>query len=226
MMSVCRFLSIAFAFFLTPTIALAATTPAAIVNKPLITTYPNNQQLYDVYPWAAMYYYGVTGKDALGSILVGNFHRWPEHIQSVEVSRTLSPDNFLRKLVNPLVGVVQIAGNFTVRNGSNESTIYEFDPYIQFRWANLPWNDYVNTSLAIGEGISYATSVPAIERNYSDRTKRLLNYLMLEATFGIPSYPRLQLVARIHHRSGAFGLYHADNSGSNVLGLGIRYLFD
>jgi hypothetical protein len=173
-----------------------------------------------------MYYYGVTFSDALIRMAYGEFHRWPEHIQTIELSRTLSQDNFLRRLVNPLVGVVQLSGNFTVRRGARQHTIYEVNPYLAFRWANLPWNHYVNTSLAIGEGISYDSSVPALERKSDKDTKRLLNYLMLEATFASPRYPRLQLVARVHHRSGAFGLYHAGNTGSNNVGLGIRYLFD
>lgn len=208
-------------------LAASADSPLALLNPPKApVVYEKGQKLYDQYPWAAMYYYGITGHDALGSILIGDFHRWPEHIQSIELSHTLSEQNFLRRLVSPLVGVVQVVGNITMRNGSNQNTIYEFDPYIAFRWANLPWNNYVNTSFAIGEGISYASSVPAIEKNYSDNTKRLLNYLMLEATVAHPAYPRLQAVVRLHHRSGAYGLYHASNSGSNDIGLGIRYLFD
>ncbi|VVC76933.1 hypothetical protein AQUSIP_22600 [Aquicella siphonis] len=194
-------------------------------NTSLIA-YPQGQQLYDQYPWAVMYYYGITGSDALGQMFEGQFHRWPEHVQSLELTRTLSENNFLRRLVNPLVGVVQVSANITVRNGSNQHTIYEFNPYVEGRWANLPWNAYVNTSFAIGEGISYGTSIPSLESKSSSDTKRLLNYLMLEATFAPPGNPRLQLVARIHHRSGAYGLYHAGNTGSNDVGLGIRYLFD
>ncbi len=189
-------------------------------------TYPEGQKLYDQYRWSAMYYYGITGSDALARMAYGEYHRWPEHIQSIELTHTLSEDNFLRVLVRPLVGVVQLAGNATLRNGSNQHTIYEFNPYLAFRWANLPWNQYVNTSLAIGEGVSYDTSVPSLEKKANEDTKRLLNYLMLEATLAPPHYPRLQLVARIHHRSGAFGLFRAGNTGSNVLGIGIRYLFD
>lgn len=193
---------------------------------PAYTMYPEGQKLYDKYNWAALYYYGVTGSDALGQIAEGEFHRWPEHIQSVELTYTLNENNWFRRLVSPLVGVVQISGNATLREGSNEHTIYEFSPYIEGRWANFPWNHYVNTSFAIGEGISYDTSIPSLEGKSSSNTKRLLNYLLLEATLAPPSYPRLQLVLRVHHRSGAYGLYHAGNTGSNDLGLGIRYLFD
>jgi|SRR5579885_2703461 hypothetical protein len=210
---------------------------SAALNKPVTSpnlftvpssaiVYPAGQQLYDQYPWAVLYYYGITGSDALARMFEGQFHRWPEHIQSIELTHTLSEQNFLRRLVNPLVGVVQISANVTMRNGSNEHTIYEFNPYVEGRWANFPWNKYINTSFAIGEGISYDTSVSSLEKRSNENTKRLLNYLLLEATFAPPSYPRLQLVARIHHRSGAYGLYHAGNTGSNDVGLGIRYLFD
>ncbi len=189
-------------------------------------TCPEGEYLYDRYPNSALYYYGITTSDALGSMFVGDFHRWPEHIQSIEYTRTLDRCNWLRRLVYPLVGVVQVSANFTVRNGSNEHTIYEFNPYVEGRWANFPWNHYVNTSFAIGEGISYDTSIPSLERKSSADTKRLLNYLMLEATFALPDHPRLQLVLRLHHRSGMFGVYHAGNTGSNDIGLGIRYMFD
>lgn len=188
---------------------------------------PQGEDLYDRYPWAVLYYYGITAYDSLGQIMLqGEFHRWPEHIQSLELTRTLNQTNFLRRLVHPLVGVVEVSANVTMRNGNNQHTIYEFDPYVEGRWTNFPWNRFVTTSFAIGEGISYATSIPSLEKKSSPDTKRLLNYLLLEATFALPEHPCLQLVLRIHHRSGAFGLYHAGNTGSNNIGLGLRYLFD
>lgn len=191
-----------------------------------VPVFPSDQTLYRQYPNAVLYYYGVTGSDALIHMMAGNFHRWPEHIQSLEFDHTLSECNFLSRLVNPLVGLVQLAGNVTIRQGSNEHTIYELNPFLLFRWANLPWNHYINTSLGLGEGISYDTSVSSIEKKDNDNTKRLLNYLMFEATFALPSYPKLQLVARIHHRSGAYGLYHAGNGSTNDAGLAVRFLFD
>lgn len=186
--------------------------------------YPHDQTLYDTYPHAILYYYGLTVSDPLVRMFE-EMHRWPEHIQSIEYTYTLNKANPVRVFFCPLVGVTQLALNVTERRGSRESTIYEVAPYIAWRWANLPWNDYVTTSFAIGEGVSYATSYPSLEKKSNVNTKRLLNYLMLEATFASPCYPRLQMVMRIHHRSGAFGLYRAGNTGSNVIGLGVRYLF-
>lgn len=216
-----------------PVISMAKTTatttqPVANVSTlPPCTIYPEGQKLYDKYNYGVLYYYGFTVDNSLlQTMTLMHLRRWPEHIQSLELSHTLDEDNPVRQFFSPLVGIVQVAGDFTVRNGSNEPTIYEFAPYIGWRWANLPWNHYVNTSLSLGEGVSYVSSVPAIEKNDNDDSKRLLNYLMFEATFASPDYPRLQFVARVHHRSGAYGLYGAGNSGSNDIGLGIRYLFD
>jgi len=209
------------ASFLSSTAFAAETLPTTLPTPTLAV----DQQLYDQRPWALLYYYGVTGTDALVQLFQGSFNRWPEHIQSIELEKTLAPDNMVRQFFSPIVGVVQLAGIATVRS-DNGRTIYEADPYINFRWANLPWNHYVTTSFSVGEGISYASSVPSVEKRDNNNTRRLLNLLIFEATFAAPSHPELQLVARIHHRSGAFGLYHAGNSGSNDVGLGIRYLFD
>jgi hypothetical protein len=203
-------------------ILLALAFPLIAKTQPL-----HKQTLYDEYPWAFAYYYGIDFEDKLIRITKFGFHRWPEHIQSIELAHTLSEDNFLRRLVCRIVNVVQLTGNFTVRHDHNiPNTIYEFDPYLAFRWTNLPWNHYITTSFAIGEGVSYATSYISLEKKNGEYTKRFLNYLMLEATFAAPKYPRLQLMIRIHHRSGVYGLYHAGNAGSNALGLGIKYLFD
>lgn len=189
------------------------------------TTDPG-ETLYDQHRWSVMYYYGIAAKDPLTRILRGTFHRWPEHLHSVELAYTLNEENSLRAFFHPIVDVVQVAGNVSLRIGSNQALIKEFEPYLIFRWSQFPWNQYINTSFAIGEGISYASSIPALEKRDHDDAKRLLNYLMLETTFALPLHPEWQTVIRIHHRSGAYGLYHAGNTGSNELGLGIRYLFN
>src|SRR5580700_10347762 len=47
--------------------------------------YPTDQSLYEMYPNAFLYYYGVTVSDPLLRILdQAQIHRWPEHIQSLE----------------------------------------------------------------------------------------------------------------------------------------------
>jgi hypothetical protein len=58
-----------------------------------------------------------------------------------------------------------------------------------------------------------------------DRTARLLNYLMFELAVAVPQRPQWTLFARVHHRSGAFGLFDGVSGGSNVVGAGVRYSF-
>jgi len=190
------------------------------------TAIPKNA-IYDTYPWSIAYYHGQTLKEPMMHIFKGQMSRWPEQINTVELAYTLNPENPIRQFFYPIVGVVQLAANVTTRHGSNQPRpIYEFDPYLMFRFTSFPWNDYVTTSLVIGEGASYVTAIPSLEKADHAHTKHLLNFLMFEATFSHPQYPKWQFLTRIHHRSGAFGLYQAGNTGSNDLAIGIRYLFD
>lgn len=94
------------------------------------------------------------------------------------------------------------------------------------RWQAFPWNSVARTSVAVGEGISYASSVPQIERERSpNKTSRLLNYLMIELEVAPPDEEHWSFVTRIHHRSGVFGLYDGVSRGSNLLGAGLKYRF-
>jgi hypothetical protein len=100
----------------------------------------------------------------------------------------------------------------------------EFASSINVRWITFPWNRYLDTSVAIGGGLSVTSEVPVLEERDPDNSQAatLLHYLLIEAAVGLPS-SNWSLVARIHHRSGIFGLF--SHSGSNVLALGLRYRF-
>ncbi len=101
----------------------------------------------------------------------------------------------------------------------------EFNALIALRWLLFPWDRYVDTSFAVGEGLSYATSQPNIEVEKHDRSARLLNYLMFELAGSLPQHPQWAVFLRVHHRSGVFGLFSGVSGGSNVVGLGVRYNF-
>jgi len=102
---------------------------------------------------------------------------------------------------------------------------FEFNALLVLRWLPFPWDRYLNTSFAVGEGLSYATDDPELEVEKHDRTARLLNYLMFELAFGVPQQPPWTMFIRVHHRSGVFGLFDGVSGGSNVVGLGLRYVF-
>ena len=100
----------------------------------------------------------------------------------------------------------------------------EFASTINARWITFPWNRYLETSVAIGGGLSVTSEVPVLEKRDPDNSNAatLLHYLLLEAEIGLPN-SNWSLVGRVHHRSGIFGLF--SHSGSNVLAVGVRYRF-
>jgi len=100
----------------------------------------------------------------------------------------------------------------------------EFASSINARWITFPWNRYLETSVAIGGGLSVTSEVPVLEKRDPDNSNAatLLHYLLLEAEIGLPN-SNWSLVGRVHHRSGIFGLF--SHSGSNVLAVGVRYRF-
>jgi hypothetical protein len=100
----------------------------------------------------------------------------------------------------------------------------EFTSSINARWITFPWNRYLDTSVAIGGGLSVTSEVPVLEKRDPENSQAatLLHYLLLEAAVGLPN-SNWSLVGRVHHRSGIFGLF--SHSGSNVLEVGVRYRF-
>lgn len=105
------------------------------------------------------------------------------------------------------------------------SSHWEGTAAVVARWTAFPWNGYLITTVAIGEGVSVASSIPAVERRKNRPESRVLNYLFFEATFALTSAPEVELVTRLHHRSGVGGLYNGVHDGSNYLGAGLRWRF-
>ncbi len=118
---------------------------------------------------------------------------------------------------------IEIEGQIARHFGDQDN--WEFDLVAYFRWLLFPWNEYLNTSFAAGAGLSYATSVPAIEAKLYEETARLLGALMFEFAFSLPQVPQWSLVTGIHHRSGAGGAFSGVQGASNAWVIGIRYTF-
>jgi hypothetical protein len=106
-------------------------------------------------------------------------------------------------------------------------THWEFNALVVLRWMRFPWSKYIRTSAAIGDGLSYATEVPAMElqSHTNEGATQLLNYILIELAAGLPSVPALDAVFRIHHRSGAYGTFDGVDGGSNVLSIGLKFRF-
>jgi hypothetical protein len=105
---------------------------------------------------------------------------------------------------------------------------WEFNILALYRWQRFPWNHYLQTSVAIGDGLSYASETPPLEAQSTtnEGATRLLNYILVEFTFAPPQVDNWALVARVHHRSGVYGLFNDVEGGSNVLAAGVKFSFD
>lgn len=104
---------------------------------------------------------------------------------------------------------------------------WEVNALVVYRWKNFPWNQTLQTTLAVGEGLSYATETPLLEEasNTNVGAARLLNYILVEAAFAPPVVTDWSLVVRVHHRSGVFGLFDDVEGGSNIIAAGIKYYY-
>jgi len=106
---------------------------------------------------------------------------------------------------------------------------WEFNAAYIARWKPFVWDRYVDTSLAAGAGVSYALEVPPIEpradRVTDEESAKLLGYLMAEIEFAPPSDAPWSIFFRLHHRSGAKGLFKDVDGGSNFVTGGLRWQF-
>jgi hypothetical protein len=98
---------------------------------------------------------------------------------------------------------------------------------LYLRYDNLPWNDTVYTTIGVDTGLSLLTDISEFEkgRDSEHRSSKLLHYLGPEITFADPDNKNVELVFRLHHRSGVFGLFDDVVSGSTFLSTGIRIRF-
>lgn len=91
------------------------------------------------------------------------------------------------------------------------------------RWESFPWDHELDTSLSVGEGLSWASELPAKERGGDEGTARLLNYMLFEVAASPWEERRWEGFLRVHHRSGVFGTFGGVYGASNFIGLGVRY---
>jgi hypothetical protein len=99
----------------------------------------------------------------------------------------------------------------------------EFWVAAYLRYDGFPWNHVIYTTLAYNVGLSYVSSVSAIESgSCAAHCTRLLHYLAPEVTFANPANRNAELVVRWHHRSGIFGAMFDNKGGSQFITAGLR----
>ena len=166
--------------------------------------------------WSLTLYHGAVSGAAIGDVLqlTANF-RYSNSYLALAAARKIKRYKNLHW---------EIEGQYVHHVGSLQSHM-EFNGLFIARWLTFPWDTFIDTSFAVGEGLSLATEVPEIEKRNHDDESAILNYLLFELTFPLKFLANTNLALRIHHRSGVFGLFDGVTGASNAIGIGIKRNF-
>ena len=165
--------------------------------------------------WALTLYGAQLSADSLGDTLLCHADYEDSYLLALALSKRIIS---FREYLD-----TEIEGQAVKHFGDQDN--WEFNGLVVIRWLPFPWDVYLDTSFAVGAGLSYALKTPAVEGVSTPNTPRLLGYLLFELTFSSTKAPNWSFVARIHHRSGANGLFNGRLDASNAFGLGLRYAF-
>jgi hypothetical protein len=119
---------------------------------------------------------------------------------------------------------IEVEGGLGRRFGDNNSA--EAYAALGLRWRAFPWDDFLTTSFAVYPiGPSYVANLSSAEVSKDGRSANWLNFFSIELTVAAPSMPELEVLFRLHHRSGVFGLINGSTNGADFLSVGARYRF-
>ena len=84
----------------------------------------------------------------------------------------------------------------------------------------------VGFNIGIGDGISTMIGpYPKFEEYRTVKTRRMLNFLVIEQNFFLKDKPEHKITIRWHHRCHCFKTMAPQGAGSNFFGIGFRYSF-
>lgn len=168
--------------------------------------------------WAVTIYGGLLSSNAFSRLM---FMPWSAEVTDIpwlaaSVSRRIGSLGDLLTL--------ELEGGAGHRFGSEDAT--EVWGALFFRYDDFPWNHIVHTTIAASTGVNLASRITQMEVDKDgDENSKLLHYLGPEITFARPEDLDTQLLIRLHHRSGVFGLFDGATGGSNIVTLGLRKRF-
>ncbi|RZM82180.1 hypothetical protein DYY88_02685 [Leptolyngbya iicbica LK] len=162
----------------------------------------------DFIQWRATAWGGfMTNNDLEESLTFQGIEVEDSSIFGAGISRTLAGGN-----------TVKIEGELNLLKHSGRQNHWEGTAALALRWEWSP-----SLSIALIEGVSYATLLPEIEDDNNTDESQFLNYLALEIEYLHSS--QWGLAGRIHHRSGAYRQFGDAVGGSNAYIFGLRRRF-
>jgi hypothetical protein len=177
------------------------------------------------YPWAVTGWGGQMTTANFGDAFLFNGSPRPEYLLGVGVQR---------RLINGGPISIELDANLVGHQARRQGG----GPFNQaVPYADTPSQTFGEVTLGIGarlwlrpwlnvffeEGVSLLTQSSNWERTERENYSTFLNYLAFEVE-GLVT-PEWSIVARIHHRSGAYGVYSGVREGSNGYLLGVRHRF-
>jgi len=178
-------------------------TPLVTISSD-VATIPDDQV-----EWRATLWGGLMTDNDLESTLIGQGIRFEDsNFLGLGVSRTLAGGN-----------TIKVEGELQLLHHVGKQDHIEGTAALALRWIISP-----SFSIALIEGVSYATALPEIEdENFPWASSHFLNYLALEMEY---VYTQDWAIAgRLHHRSGVAGLYGNTSGASNAYLFGLRHRF-
>ncbi|MFO7630428.1 MAG: DUF3769 domain-containing protein [Prochlorococcaceae cyanobacterium] len=188
---------------------------------PLLPALPN----WHPYPWAITAWGGQMVDSEFGETFLFQGTPRPEAIGGIGLQRRLIDGGpFALEIDANLIGHKawpQAGGGFNQSDPGSlnpAQSFAELTTGLGLRAWLQPW-----LSVAFVEGVSLNSEVSFYEKTFRKNYSQFLNYLAFEVEALVA--PQWSLVGRIHHRSGAFGVYSDVREGSNGYLMGMRYRF-
>ena len=117
-----------------------------------------------------------------------------------------------------LIGPIGLEAEWHLAQHQGLQTHVETNGLLIARLGDETWP----VSIAYGGGLSLASETPRLETE-DEESNPLLYYMMVEIDFRLPSaLNHLRMLLRVHHRSGAFGIFCSETCGSNFITLGFK----
>lgn len=202
-----------------PSLPLGPEQPMAC--PPKVPPVPN----WHPYPWAATLWAGQAIDTNFGQTFLFQGRMRPEYLLGIGLNRRLyEAGPIALELDSTLMGH---RANPDRGGGFNQAVPFSQNPSQSFGEITLgvgirAWL-LPRLSVAFVQGVSLFSQNSLYEKTYRENYAQFLNYLGFEIEALVS--PQWSLVGRIHHRSGAFGVYSGVSEGSNAYLLGLRYRF-
>ncbi len=146
-------------------------------------------------PWGVLFFGGILNKEDFAKLFVPGKTKFDDqYFLGTSISRRIATWNHFS---------VELEGGGGYLFGNDK--LAQIWGGVYLRYDDFPWNKMVYTTFAVNTGANYTFKKMAFEAKARGGANRLIHYFAPEVTFASPGNKNLELVFRIHHRSGAWG---------------------